>query len=128
MVISNPLAAANEALRINLLVLRAKSGFSQAMLAKRTGVSRAIISELEQGRGDARLTTLSRLAKGLDATVSDLLQPWHPQPPTEDELNRRAHVDEFIDADALLAALDESDGIRRFSLRGRQATKAKSTT
>src|ERR1035441_8257878 len=111
MALLNPLAAANEALRINLVVLRAKGGLSQATLSTRTGVSRAIISELEQGRGDARLTTLSRLAKGLGATVSDLLQPWLPEPPTDEELFRRAHDDGFIDAGAFLAALDEANGI-----------------
>jgi transcriptional regulator with XRE-family HTH domain len=121
MALSNPTSVPNKALRINLLVLRAKNGISQATLARRTGVSRAIVSELEQGRGDVRLTTLARLASGLGVTIGELLEPWHPQPPTEAELSRRARDDEFIDADTLLAALDESDRIPRYSRRGRHA-------
>jgi transcriptional regulator with XRE-family HTH domain len=114
----------NEALRVNLVVLRAKYGLSQAKLARQTGVSRGIISELEQGRGDVRLTTLARLAGGLGVTVSDLLEPWRPQRLTDEELARRARDDEFIDAEALLGALDEADSVPRYSQRGRRATKS----
>jgi transcriptional regulator with XRE-family HTH domain len=111
----------HDALRVNLVVLRATKGLSQQALAERTGVSRAVISELEQGRGDARLTTLARLANGLGVAVSALVEPWRPQPPTDAELSRRARDDEFIDADAFLAALDEADRIPRYSRRGRRA-------
>lgn len=113
----------NAALRINLIVLRAKKGYSQAAFARRTGVSRAIISELEQGRGDVRLTTLARLANGLDVAVGDLLQPWSPHTPTDEELSRRARDDDFIDADVFLAALDEANDVPRYSQRGRPAEK-----
>ena len=124
MALPNPLGLASEALRINLVVLRAKRGLSQAALAARSHVSRAIISELEQGRGDARLTTLARLAHSLGANVSDLFEAWRPQPLTDEELSRRARDDEFIDADAFLAALDETDRIPRYSPRGRRTEKA----
>jgi transcriptional regulator with XRE-family HTH domain len=115
--------APNEVLRINLLVLRAQKGLSQAALARRAGVSRAIISELEQGRGDVRLTTLARLARALDSVVRDLLEPWRPQRATEEELSRRARDDEFIEADAFLDALDDADSVPRYSRRGRRAAK-----
>lgn len=120
----NSAQALNEALRVNLVVLRATKGLSQAVLARRTGVSRAIISELEQGRGDARLTTLARLARGLDSSVSDLLEAWRPQRLTDEELSRRARDDEFVDADAFLDALDEADSVPRYSRRGRRAGKS----
>jgi transcriptional regulator with XRE-family HTH domain len=123
MALPNPLATLNEALRINLVVLRAKTGLSQAALARRSGVARAIISELEQGRGDVRLTTLARVAQALGTTVNSLLEPWHPRPPTEDELARRARKDDFIDADVLLAAIDESIAVPRYSRRGRRPAK-----
>lgn len=129
MALPNPLELPREALRINLVVLRAKRGLSQAALAARSRVSRAIISELEQGRGDARLTTLARLADSLGASVSDLLEPWRPEPLADGELSRRARDDEFIDADAFLAALDEADDrIPRFSRRGRRVEKAVRST
>jgi len=128
MALPNPRELPSAALRINLVVLRAKRGLSQAALAARSRVSRAIISELEQGRGDARLTTLARLAHSLGASVSDLLEPWRPQPLTDEELSRRRD-DEFIDADAFLAALDEADDrIPRFSRRGRRVENAVRST
>ena len=124
MALSNTLGLPSEALRINLVVLRAKRGLSQAALAARSRVSRAVISELEQGRGDARLTTLARLADSLGTSVSDLLKPWRPEPLADKELSRRDRDDEFIDADTFLAALDEADGrIPRFSRRGRRVGK-----
>lgn len=128
MALSHPIAEPNEVLRINLLALRAKKGLSQAALARRTGVSRAVISELEQGRGDVRLTTLARLSNGLGVTVGELLEPWHPQPPTDAELSRRSRDDAFIDADTFLAALDESDPVPRYSRRGRRAATAHRST
>ncbi|HEY8311108.1 MAG TPA: helix-turn-helix transcriptional regulator [Gemmatimonadaceae bacterium] len=127
MALPNPLAVLNEALRVNLVVLRARAGCSQAVLAKRSGVSRAIISELEQGRGDVRLTTLARVAGALGATVNELLEPWHPNRPTEDELARRVREHDFIDADTLLAALDESATVPRYSRRGRRPGKPPNT-
>lgn len=120
----NSARALNEALRVNLVVLRATKGLSQAALARRTGVSRAIISELEQGRGDVRLTTLARLASALDSSVSALLEPWRPQQATDEELSRRARDEAFIDADAFLDALDEADSVPRYSRRGRRAGKS----
>ena len=44
MALSDPSPDPHEALRVNLVVFRAKNGLSQAKLARRTGVSRAIIS------------------------------------------------------------------------------------
>jgi transcriptional regulator with XRE-family HTH domain len=126
MALPSPLTVVNDALRINLVVLRAKAGLSQAVLARRSGVSRAIISELEQGRGDVRLTTLARIAGALGTSVSALLEPWHPHPPTEDELARRAREDDFVDTDTLLAAMDESTAVPRYSRRGRRPLKPSS--
>jgi transcriptional regulator with XRE-family HTH domain len=120
MALSAPAPSPNEALRINLLVLRAKEGLSQAALAQKTGVSRAIISELERGRGDARLGTLARIAHGLGVAVGELFEPWRPSVLTDEELARRAREDDFVDADSLLAALDEADDPPRYSRRGRR--------
>jgi transcriptional regulator with XRE-family HTH domain len=110
----------NDALRINLVVMRAKARLSQTALAKRAAVSRAVISELEQGRGDVRMTTLARIAASLNVTVSALLEPWEPQPITDDLLLRRARETDFIPADALLKAMDEAAAIPRYSRRGRR--------
>lgn len=120
------LADARHALRVNLVVLRAKRHLSQADLARRASVSRTVLSDLEQGRGDARLATLARIADSLETTVAELLKPWHPLAETEEELARRAGApdEDFIDADVLFAALEESDGVQRYSRRGRRPNSA----
>jgi transcriptional regulator with XRE-family HTH domain len=129
MALAAPLADAHQALKINLLVLRAKNHLSQAELAKAAGVSRTVISDLEQGRGDTRLGTLARIAFVLKTTIAELLTPWQPSQNTEEEFVRRAHApeDEFIDADDFLAALDEASEPSRYSRRGRKPTVARST-
>lgn len=124
MALPNPLATLNEALRINLAVLRARASLSQAALARQAGVSRAIISELERGRGDVRLTTLARVAQTLSTTANEFLKPWHPHPPTEDELARRVREDDFIDAETLLGAVEESTAPSRYGRRGRRPAKS----
>lgn len=52
--------------------LRKGKKLSQEELAKKSGVSRAIISGLESGRIDITTTgTLKKLAKALETSVSD---------------------------------------------------------
>lgn len=52
---------------------RKEKKMSQETLSVKSGVSRAIISELETGkRTDTTLGTLRRLAKALDCKVSDI--------------------------------------------------------
>ena len=98
---TDPITDVRAALRTNLVVLRAQRGLSQAELSKRSGVSRTVISELEQGVGDARLTTLARLAAVLETGVSNLIEPWRPTADTTAVLPHRARDDDFIDADQL---------------------------
>jgi len=117
----SPLVDARRALKVNLIILRAKRGLSQVDLARHAGVSRTVVSDLEQGRGDARLATLARIASALETTIAELLEPWRPATVSEEELVHRARLsdDRFIDADALFAALGEADGVQRYSRRGR---------
>ncbi len=53
-----------------LLELRRKSGLTQRQLAARTGVDQAEISRIEAGGSNPTLTTLSVLARALDADLS----------------------------------------------------------
>lgn len=110
----------NEALRINMVVERAKTRLSQAALAKSAAVPRAVISELEHGRGDVRMTTLARIAASLNVTVPALLEPWEPEPITDEMLLRRLREDDFIPADTLLNAMAEANAIPHYSRRGRR--------
>jgi len=52
---------------------RAARGLSQVALAERAGVGNVLVARLELGQTDPRLSTLRRLAKGLGATVGELV-------------------------------------------------------
>lgn len=53
--------------------LRENKGFTQEELAEKSGVSRTIISKLEQGKSVTTMTdTLSKLASALEVNVSSL--------------------------------------------------------
>lgn len=57
----------------NLRQLRRESGMTQEGLAERSGVSKDVISKLEQGRRvAARVSTLMALSNGLDVELSEL--------------------------------------------------------
>lgn len=53
--------------------LRAERGLTQAVLAKRAGVTLSYIGRLEIGRHDPQLSTLYRLAKALNVSVGQLV-------------------------------------------------------
>ncbi len=54
--------------------LRAKEGLTQLQLAKKAGVTLAYIGRLETGHYDPQLSTLKKLAKALNCTISDLVE------------------------------------------------------
>ncbi|NKX49671.1 helix-turn-helix domain-containing protein [Arthrobacter deserti] len=53
---------------------RAEAGISAAELAARTGLSKAMISKIESARTSCSLTTVQRLAEGLNLPVTSLFQ------------------------------------------------------
>jgi putative molybdopterin biosynthesis protein len=120
-------APALEALRINVIVARARVRLSQEQLALRAGVSRPTISRIERASGDVGVEVVQRIADALGTTVSDLFVCEGEDNPSEDEILRRASApaSEFVDARAFLAALDEADGrtagveMERYSRAGR---------
>jgi transcriptional regulator with XRE-family HTH domain len=58
----------------NLKRIRRERGLSQEALAEAAGVSRDVVTKLEQGRRhSARMTTLAGLAKALDVEMSELV-------------------------------------------------------
>jgi transcriptional regulator with XRE-family HTH domain len=110
-------------LRAHLISERAQSRLSQADLADRAGVSRYTIVRLESGDyTNPGLELLAKIAGALGVGVHDLLAPLELDTPSDAELQRRAAApqSEFVDADVLLAAIDEADGRRRYSNRGRR--------
>jgi transcriptional regulator with XRE-family HTH domain len=56
-----------------LRVLREAAGRSQADVAKRAGLSRVFVNQLEAGTRDPSLSTLTRVAKALGVTLAALL-------------------------------------------------------
>jgi transcriptional regulator with XRE-family HTH domain len=56
-----------------LRVLREAAGRSQADIAKRAGLSRVFVNQLEAGTRDPSLSTLTRVAKALGVTLAALL-------------------------------------------------------
>jgi DNA-binding XRE family transcriptional regulator len=54
--------------------LRAKAGYSQESFADAIGVHRTAMGNLERGNVDPRLSTIARIAKGLELSMSELFQ------------------------------------------------------
>lgn len=74
--------------------LRGNRGLTQEELAEASGVSRDLISMLERGkRTSARLSTISRLAHGLDVEIGELV-------------DRRDHLERDRDGGSILAVRD----------------------
>lgn len=68
----NP-AAASAAFGARLKELRAQKGVSQDKLADETDVHPTAIGRLERGDREPRLTTILRLARGLDVRPGELV-------------------------------------------------------
>jgi transcriptional regulator with XRE-family HTH domain len=69
--------AASVAFGQRLRELRAERGVSQDDLARRTDVHPTAIGRLERGSREPRLTTILRLARGLDCEPGKLLDELH---------------------------------------------------
>ena len=54
-------------------LLREKRGWTQQQLADMTGIGRVQVSELENGKREAGLRMLEKLAASFEVKVSDLL-------------------------------------------------------
>jgi transcriptional regulator with XRE-family HTH domain len=55
-------------------LLRGKQGWTQQQLADMTGIGRVHVSELENGKREAGLRMLEKLAASFEITVSELLK------------------------------------------------------
>lgn len=115
---------AREALRVNLIVGRARLRLSQEALAKRAGLSRPTISRIERcAAPDVGLDVIERLSTALETSVSELFAPVDEGPADDAEIARRAAApdDDYIDADALIAAMEEAarPAVQRYSRAGR---------
>jgi transcriptional regulator with XRE-family HTH domain len=55
-------------------LLRSKRGWTQQQLADMTGIGRVHVSELENGKREAGLRMLEKLAATFEMTVSEILK------------------------------------------------------
>ena len=110
----------------NLRRLRTARGLSAAALARESGVARATLAELENGRGNPTVETLYGLARVLGVTFADLLvqadaPPVHvvradegPQVPgavVQARLLRQASVERTRVAASLARVVEQNGGI-----------------
>jgi transcriptional regulator with XRE-family HTH domain len=56
--------------------LRYAKGWTQEDLAERSGMNSVQISHLENGRNEAKISTILRLAKAFGVTAGELLKPF----------------------------------------------------
>ena len=110
---------AMEALRRNVVLKRAEHRISQSGLAEKANVARQTISKIESGDGNVTIQVLEKIASVLGCTVPELFEP-RSGPADDAELARRANApaNEFVDAHALLDAIDEANEVR-YSRAGR---------
>jgi transcriptional regulator with XRE-family HTH domain len=59
----------------NVKRLRQKLGLTQEQLAERIGVSFPRISEIENNKGEPKITTIEKVAIGLGVSVMELIRP-----------------------------------------------------
>ena len=62
-----------------LKLMRERKGLSQRALAAKAKMSQTYLCNVETGKADPSLSTLKRLAKALDATVSELVMEPKPR-------------------------------------------------
>ncbi len=67
-----------QTLRRNVVEARAALGLSQAQLAKKAGLSRPVVSAMEQARANPTLSVLEKLASALGCGASALIAPKVP--------------------------------------------------
>lgn len=63
-----------EVIALNVRALRVQSGLSVSDMADRVGISKAMLSKIENAQTSCSLSTLRRLAQGLDVPVTSLLR------------------------------------------------------
>lgn len=66
----------NEAKKLgdNLKRIRTEKGLSQTDIAKSLGVSRGFVSNIENGKRNPTLSTITRLASAVSVTTDELLK------------------------------------------------------
>lgn len=72
----------------NFKCLRELKGYAQDKVSEGSGLSLSYLSLVEHGKANPTLTTIEKLAKGLDMDVKDLLNFAHSQSSPEEIRDR----------------------------------------
>ena len=114
------LQVARKALAQNVLFRRAQLRLSQTALCRRAGVSRSVISAIENEESNATLEILARVSNALEIDFAELIKAHVQEGDSEADIQRRARDgdDAFVDADDFIVALDDAAG-ERYSRAGR---------
>lgn len=80
----------------NIKRFRIKKGYSQAFLAKKTGLSEITIRKYESNERTPKLQNVAKIAAALDVTISDLQKEfiWSSED-VEQYLENDIHLDEL---------------------------------
>ena len=92
-------------LGMRIALLRAEKGWSQAELARRSGVSTSAVGMYEQGRREPSLGLLVRLAQELGVTTDYLLTG---EPPASDPLTTSELPSITVRTEALVRLLSRT--------------------
>lgn len=92
----------NSSVAKNLKAQRKRAGMSIGTLAEKTGLSKAAISQIEQGRGNPTVSTIDKLAGALHVPYSALLAPGAGEP-------------EVLFADEIPLEVDPEGTFRRYT-------------
>ena len=58
----------------NLKRIRTEKGITQGDIVRKLGVSRSFISNIENGKTNPTLSTISKLARALDVKIEELIK------------------------------------------------------
>jgi transcriptional regulator with XRE-family HTH domain len=88
-------------LAITLKILRQARGWSLSKLAEETGVSKAMLGQVERNESSPTVSTLWKIATGLNVPFSTFISPEAgPQPVFDPKYGGRnniiMHMDEFL--------------------------------
>lgn len=81
----------------NIRTVRTEMGLTLDALAERSGVSRAMLSDIERGKKSPTIRVASQIASGLECTLSELLGEEAPQQAATVQVQKRNERQVLVD-------------------------------
>lgn len=110
--IEGPLGAWHDDAMLKIREIRKAQRVTQEVLAERIGTSQSNISEIEKGKHNPTLDTLTRIADALNVPVGDLFES---EPAKDDAVRRFLAVYEELPTDARLKIIELAELMARQS-------------